>query len=168
MMLDLNSTDDLVDFVRAAHEGQVDKCGNPHFAHIERVADRVATRLMIMEGVGKAAFTNIVHASLLHDVIEDAGETEHTLLERGIDDDVVNMVRIVSQFRREPYESYIERIIASDNVGAMLIKLSDNEDNLSIFRMARLPAAEHERLRPRYIASARALRRALLGCGVVP
>jgi hypothetical protein len=54
---DLGTT---IELMRRAHEGQIDKSGQPHYLHALRVAMRVASCSAAER-----------HAALLHDVVED-------------------------------------------------------------------------------------------------
>ena len=74
----------------------------------------------------------VMQATILHDVLEDTATTVGDLRAAGYNDDILTMVGLVT--KREDDSTYadaITRIIEGSNLGAILIKMSDNEDNLS-------------------------------------
>ncbi len=152
-------------FVRKAHDGQRDKIGRPYVEHIERVADRVAAKLGALRERGvtiePAQAQEIVTAALLHDVIEDCGLVADDLLNLGCPDAVVDTVLTLTRRKGEAYPEFIERIAASGNLGAMLIKLADVDDNLDPARFALLSREDAARLGPRYSKAALRLRQEL-------
>lgn len=114
----------------AFHDGQVDKSGVPYFNH--------PVRVMLRLGPDASAAEH--HAALLHDVIEDCGVTREILLDLGYDEEVIEMVELVSRLDKSiSYRQFIYRIIGSGNVGAMRIKLADLYDNSSEVRRELLP-----------------------------
>lgn len=125
---------------RIAHAGQTTKSeGEAFIMHPAAVAARVSDEL-------KAA-------AWLHDVLEDSAVDAAGLLAVGISPRTVAIVEIVSRDDKESYEAFIERIIGSNNVEAMRVKLADLEHNLR----PSCPAT----LRPRYEKAAVQLRQLL-------
>lgn len=89
--------------------------GTPYLGHLERVAAGVPDRLK--------------PAALLHDIIEDTGETAAGLVAKGIDPRTAEIVEIVSRRDGETYAEFIERIAL--DVDAVEVKLADIHDNLT-------------------------------------
>lgn len=102
------------------HQGQVDELGAPYFFHPMRVMMRL----------GPGAPESEKHAALLHDAMEDNQEvTPGRLRELGYAEDVVVMDGLLTRQEDETYCEFIDRIIASGNMGAMRLKLADLYDN---------------------------------------
>lgn len=119
----------------ALHADQVDKSGMPYYTHPLRVMVRLGV------GVDDAADSER-HAALLHDVIEDCGMTPEILLDMGYDQEVVDMVRLLSRDKSTTYRQFIYSLIGSGNVGAMRVKLADLYDNSSESRLEQIESPE--------------------------
>jgi len=137
------------------HKGQVDLSGQPYALHPLRVANNV-TR------VAPEANDDIVMAALLHDTIEDCGITGEFLREKGYSEACIEIVRLVSKPKliHSKYEELINNLIATNNSGALLVKLCDNMDNLHpqrIRSLAEQDPEKAERLQQSYRASNSAL-----------
>ena len=63
--------------------------------------------------------------ALLHDVIEDSEIDADELIRRGIPEDYVSSVQLLSRDREAPYADYIEAIIASGDARAVKVKYAD-------------------------------------------
>jgi (p)ppGpp synthase/HD superfamily hydrolase len=129
-----------IEIMCKAHEGQIDKSGRPYYLH----PLRVAMRLVHCTPAER-------HAALLHDVVEDTALTLEDLRGLGYNDEVLNLVDILT--RRMPegesHRLYLERIVASRNPQALRVKLADVLDNMSPARTASLPP-EHRGLQGRF------------------
>ncbi|GJD96265.1 HD domain-containing protein [Methylobacterium iners] len=147
-----------------AHAGQIDKGGQPYLRHLERVANAAVARAGHAATVDRIDIDSmrIMQAAILHDILEDTATTVVDLRAAGFGDDVLTMVVLLTK-PREPvsYATRIDQIIASGNLGAILIKMSDNEDNLSPDRT--LPAGEA--IAARYRASFARLKEAAAALG---
>lgn len=129
------TVDDAVRIARAAHEGQVDKSGNPYIGH----------PLRVMAGVsGEHARM----AAVLHDVVEDTSVTAEDLRAAGCPAEVVATVLALSHRDGEAQEDYLARVL-TDPV-AVQVKRADIADNTSPPRLALLDPATQERLRAKY------------------
>lgn len=102
-------------FAYMAHISQVEKTGQPYWAHLVRVAARTDQCVRAV--------------AWLHDVMEDTATTREDLLERGIAEWVVDSVEVVSRVD-ETYDEFIERIILSGNIPAIVVKAADLADHL--------------------------------------
>ncbi|MEU4741471.1 HD domain-containing protein [Actinosynnema sp. NPDC023658] len=129
------TVDDAVRLARAAHEGQVDKSGQPYIGHPLRVMARVSGEHARM-------------AAVLHDVLEDTSVTEGDLLAAGCPPEVVSTVLALSHREGESQEDYLARVL-TDPV-AVEVKRADISDNTSPARLARLDPATRDRLRAKY------------------
>ncbi len=154
--------DDTITLVTEAHAGQIDKAGEPYVGHLLRVYERASTRL---DGLGVSLEPQereeILHAALLHDIVEDTDHTYEQLRAMGYADATVRRVALLTREEDgRPYQEEIEEIAASGDLGAIVIKLSDNEDNSEQVRVSKLPEANPERLE-RYRRSMETLKAAL-------
>ena len=121
-------------FAITAHAGQIDKGGQPYIRHLERVANAAVARAGHARAVDRLAIDPmaVMQAAILHDVIEDTPRTVADLRAAGFGADVIEMVTILTKpVARTAYSERIGRVIESGNLSAILIKMSDNEDNLS-------------------------------------
>jgi (p)ppGpp synthase/HD superfamily hydrolase len=105
-----------VTFMKTAHLGQ--KYGDlPYYTHPIEVAMYCNTPVQKIAG-------------LLHDVLEDTAWTEVQLREI-FDDEVVDIVVLLTKDKTLTYRQNIQRIIDSGNVDAMTVKLADNTVNFN-------------------------------------
>lgn len=127
-MVDIERT---IAFIEEAHRGQVDKGGKPYYQHPLRVMMRLGEEATDVERV----------AALLHDVVEDTGLTLEALRNSGYTEEVLEVVRLVSEnhFPGLTYLQHIKALVHLGNVSAMMVKLADIADNLAPSRVATLP-----------------------------
>lgn len=97
-----------------AHKGQTDKSGMPYILHPIAVANKVDT-------------LELKTIAILHDVIEDTSVTAEDLLKKGIPEDIVEIVMLLSKPKNEDYESYLRRV--KENPLAKAVKLADLAHN---------------------------------------
>ena len=88
--------------------------------------------------------------ALLHDVIEDTDITYHDLESIGYNKDVLDILKILTKVKGEDYHKYIDRIISSNNIHAMNIKLSDLRHNMDPTRIKNPTTNDYERISKRY------------------
>ena len=100
-----------------AHEGQKDLDGKPVILHPMAVGLAGRNREEIIAG-------------LLHDVVEDTGFTFEDLLKRGVDEPIVEALRMLTHTKDMPYEDYVQRIAQSGNDIAIHVKYNDLCHNL--------------------------------------
>ena len=100
-----------------AHEGQKDLDGRSAVLH------PVAVGLM---GCNDAE----TKTGFLHDVVEDSELTLDELRGRGVDEDVLAALRLLTHAKTEDYFDYVRRIAASGNITAIHVKISDLRHNL--------------------------------------
>ena len=92
-----------------AHDGQKDLDGNPVILHPMTVGLAGRNREEIIAG-------------LLHDVVEDTDFTFEDLLDRGVDEPIVEALRLLTHSKDMPYEDYVQRIAQSGNEIAIHVK----------------------------------------------
>lgn len=100
-----------------AHDGQKDLDGKPVIMHPMAVGLAGRNREEIIAG-------------LLHDVVEDTGFTFEDLLERGVDEPIVEALRLLTHTKDMPYEDYVKCIAQSGNDIAIHVKYNDLCHNL--------------------------------------
>lgn len=120
--------------MKKAHEGQLDKSGQPYWTHPVRVTESLGFVPPFVEV-----------ASLLHDVLEDTDVTPQMLIEQGIKPRSMEILLLLTRQADESYDQFIRRIASSGNEWAIRIKLADNADNTS-----RPLPPEHMGLHKRY------------------
>lgn len=151
-------------FAIQAHAGQLDKGGHPYIRHLERVANASVARAGHARAVDRLVMDpmQVMQAAILHDVLEDTPTTVGDLRAAGFAENIIEAVAILTKpAERIDYAKRIETIMASGNLSAILIKMSDNEDNLRAERT--LPDGEHRR--QRYAASLERLEAAAAALG---
>ena len=111
------TVEDALRIALKAHEGQKDLDGNPVILHPMAVA--VAGRNREEQVAG-----------LLHDVVEDTGTTFDELLRLGVDETIVDALRLLTHTDDMTYEEYVNRIATSGNDIALHVKYNDLQHNL--------------------------------------
>ncbi|MEG4206606.1 GTP pyrophosphokinase [Microcoleus sp. Pol7_A1] len=114
-----------------AHDGQVDKAGNPYLDH----------PLFVMENVNSLE-QKIV--AVLHDAVEDSELTLEQLRSEGFPEVLVSAIAAITKIEGEAYATYLERVIA--NPIALPVKIADVTHNLDISRIANPTEADFQRI----------------------
>jgi len=114
-----------------AHEGQVDKAGNPYLDH----------PLFVMKNVNSLE-QKIV--AVLHDAVEDSELTLEQLRSEGFPEVLVSAIAAITKIEGEAYAAYVERVIA--NPIALRVKIADVTHNLDIRRIANPTEADFQRI----------------------
>ena len=142
---------------RELHGDQVDKLG-------EDYADGHLTRVQAAVSSHNDSVLSI--AAALHDVLEDTKTKPEKLFSKGVPLEAVRVIGIVTkrynEHGEEGYGLFIERIIASGNRNAIVLKLADVNDHLRPIPNG--PGADVVAKRvPRYELAQRKLLEALRG-----
>ncbi|MGD9622260.1 HD domain-containing protein [Mycolicibacterium sp.] len=128
----------------AAHDGQLDKAGNPYIGHVRRVA-----------GYVDPADQHAVAAALLHDIVEDTAVTPADLTAAGLPGEVVDAVVLLTRYDGLAPEDYYTQI--RRHPLAREVKLADLADNTDPSRLALLPPERQAKLTRKYAAAYQAL-----------
>ena len=148
-------------FARAVHDTQADKAGYPYLTHLVRVVGRTSAKLAGLPGIlSGGTVCELLQIAWLHDVIEDTPYDGDHLRAEGFSEPVVHSVTALSNLTETPYPVFIAGIVAHASLPAILVKLSDNEDNADPDRLAKLDAATRARLLAKYGPSMASLRAA--------
>jgi (p)ppGpp synthase/HD superfamily hydrolase len=124
-----------------AHQGQVDKYGQPYVLH--------PLRLMLRMNEPEAQMV-----AILHDVVEDTSWTVEQLAEQGFPTPVIQAVDTLTHLPEESYAAYILRTAASPL--ARQVKIADLEDNMDIRRLRTVTERDRARME-KYLRSWRFL-----------
>lgn len=125
--------------VRAKFAGQFDDGGTPMADHMMRVWQNVQQWDIETQFV-----------AWLHDIIEDTDVTADDLRSMGYSETVVEAVLLLTKPDKEPYADYIDRLCASGNKRAIIVKLADNKDNTDPNRWLWLNPFKAQALTKRY------------------
>ena len=135
-----NSTDLLyktLELVLRVFDNKLDKGGLPYYNHLFKVYEGVS---MYKEKI----------IALLHDVVEDTDITFDDLKEYGIDEDIIKSLTHLTKKTGEYYPDYIDRIINSEDIHVLNVKLSDLKHNMDIKRIKNPDVNDYERISKRY------------------
>lgn len=106
-----------------AHEGQRRWNGDPYITHPIRVAGN-----FVNEGLRCIA--------VLHDVIEDTDETVESLINKGVGNEIIFAVNILTKKEDQDYTEYIEKV--KFHGISKVVKQADLKDNLSDLKKGNL------------------------------
>ncbi|MBQ5971991.1 MAG: hypothetical protein IJL45_06275 [Prevotella sp.] len=104
-------------FVQEVFEGEKDLDGKPSYLHSIEVGSCGETEEEVLTG-------------LLHDVIEDSSYTVEDLRSRGVPENVLAALSLLTHDKEQSYDEYVNRIIESRNELAIKTKLRDLKNNL--------------------------------------
>ncbi len=106
------SIEDILRITIEAHDGLKDLNGNPAIPH--PLAVGLAGKNELEQKVG-----------FLHDVVEDSPITIADLRARGVEEDVLEAVDLLTHRSGMTYHEYVRNIVCSGNLTAMRVKLND-------------------------------------------
>ncbi len=127
-----------LELVLRLFDDKVDKGGLPYLNHLFKVYSNV---LDYDEKV----------IALLHDVVEDTDVSFEDLKEFGYPDCYVEILSYLTKKKGEYYPDYIERIINSNNIHVLNIKMADLKHNMDITRIKEPTINDYERVNKRYL-----------------
>ena len=116
-----------------------DKAGNIYIRHLNRVSEAMKDK-------------DSKCAALLHDLIEDTTFTLDDLKELNFNDLIIDTVRLLTN-DLDDYDLFIKRIISSDNILAIKIKIADLLDNMNINRFDSPSLKDFQRIKNKYLKS---------------
>ena len=137
----IKETDNLLyktlELVLRVFENKLDKGGLPYFNHLFKVYE------------GVVSYDEKIIA-LLHDIVEDTNITYNDLEEFGYDKKIINSLKHLTKKKGEYYPDYIDRIINSNDIHALNVKLADLKHNMDITRIKNPTINDYERISKRY------------------
>lgn len=98
----------------------------PYMFHIQSVVD---TLPFLSEFIPTAYFHQAQIIAYLHDILEDTDVGE-TYIYNNFGSDVVVAVKLLTKKPSETRDDYIQRLIASQNTMAIIVKIADTMTNL--------------------------------------
>lgn len=104
-----------------AHDGQVDKAGQPYIYHPLRV-------MLYAQGDER-----VKCAAVLHDVMEDSDITETDLIKIGFGEDIITALKLLTREEGQDYFDYVRAL--KKNSIAKAVKLADLKDNMDMSRI---------------------------------
>ena len=113
-----------------AHEGQKDIDGKPAILH------PLAVGLMGNDDIE-------IKAGFLHDVVEDSSMTIDDLKARGVEEEVLDIVRLLTRDKTADYSGYVRSIAGSGNASAINVKINDLKHNLARGRRSFIKAKDN-------------------------
>ena len=120
-----------IEIATKAHSGQVNKGGVPYILHPTAVAAGVET-------------TEQKIVAYLHDVIEDTDITAEDLLAEGLQNDIVDAIKVLTKKNGVPYMSYLQAV--KKNELARVVKISDIKHNMDLSRIENPTQRDFDRL----------------------
>ena len=110
-----------------------DKGGNPYMQHLRFVKNHCLTYDGQIVGI-------------LHDILEDT-DCSISELENILHENLIECIQLLTRKENEKYSDYIRRIIDSDNIIALEVKLHDLENNMDITRLKHIGQKDIDRIR---------------------
>ena len=137
----LKESEDLLyktlELVLKVFDEKVDKGGMPYFNHLFKVY------------MGVYNYNEKIIA-LLHDIVEDTDIDFKDLKEFGYNDEIIKPLTYLTKKKGEYYPDYIDRIISSNDIHTLNVKLSDLKHNMDITRIKNPSINDYERISKRY------------------
>lgn len=115
-----------------AHEGQVDKGGNPYILHPLSVMGKMDT---IEEKI----------VAVLHDSIEDSNIKKEELMTLGIPKELVDEIDLLTRKDGDSYMQYITKVKTGKI--AKKVKLADLETNMDLNRIGKPTKTDFDRVK---------------------
>lgn len=149
-MQKFNTIADAIALAEFAHRNQVDKAGLSYIDHPRRVLEKVRAQ---------GALPYVQMAAILHDVTEDTAFTPKMLIELGVPESAMTIVKLLDRdYSKEQYSTFSpwENVdhfyygCIRANPDALMVKLADIEDNTSELRLSYLSRESQSRLRDKY------------------
>ena len=122
---------DIYMLMLSKHKGQKDKGGRPYYVHLMSVGNAVEPRLKV--------------PALLHDILEDTDTKEQELLDAGLTQREIEIIKTLTRKTGESYREYILRV--ADDQDAAKIKLADLSHNMDLSRIKYPTEDDFRRLR---------------------
>ncbi len=125
------------ELVKYLFKDKKDKEGAPYIEHLERVSSKLVKE-------------NTKIAGLLHDTVEDTELSFDDLKELNFNDEIIELVYLVTNIKAQSYHDKITSIIESNNIEAIKLKYSDMSDNFNQERLNKLDKKQKEYLINKY------------------
>ena len=110
-----------------------DRGGNPYMQHLRFVKNHCLTYDGQIVGI-------------LHDILEDT-DCSISELENILHENLIECIQLLTRKENEKYSDYIGRIIDSNNITALEVKLHDIENNMDITRLKYVEQKDIDRIK---------------------
>lgn len=127
----MSNLQEAINIALIAHKNQTRKNGTPYILHPLRV---------MLKQTSEKSMT----AAVLHDVIEDSEITLNDLKNYGFNDEIIEIVRLLTHVKNQSYDEYIQNIIK--NPIAVKIKIADLEDNMNLEELPEITENDLKRM----------------------
>ncbi len=127
------------ELVELLFKDKKDKSGCPYLHHLEKVSEDFEDE-------------RIKAMALMHDTLEDTNLTKEDLENLGYDSSFINVIELLTNTYKT-YDEYIDKLLSSNNIEAIKIKLKDVLHNMDISRFVSPRPKDYERIRNKYVKS---------------
>lgn len=135
------SVSEVEKLMKQFHSGQFDMAGFEYYKH----------PLWVKDSLPSWADDNLKIAALLHDSVEDVeGMTIDKLRELGVSDRSLEIIDKVTHKKNQIYNDYISRILESDDIDIITLKITDMKHNMLETRQSLLDQKTRQRLAKKY------------------
>lgn len=115
-----------------AHQGMLDKEGNPYIFHSLRV-------MMTLEKEDERV------VAILHDVLKNTDLYLSDLICIGLNENQIRAIEALTRARKETYNEYIDRI--SENEIATKVKIADLIDNMNVSKIPNPTKKDYDKVK---------------------
>lgn len=122
-----------IEIAKSAHEGQVDKAGEPYFKHPQTVCEIASNMILSWEEEFDDFLVKAKIVSYLHDVIEDTSLTIDDLWEHNIPTDCILAIETLTKKKEQDYWDYLAQV-KLDKL-ATVVKIADLTHNSDLSRL---------------------------------
>ena len=124
-----------IEIAAKAHNGQVDKGGNPYILH----------PLRVMFNFCESESEAVKICAVLHDVVEDTDVTFTDLQVEGFSEEILTALDCLTKRSGENYDDFISRILTNEI--ACKVKYGDLADNIDLTRIPDPTEKDKERVK---------------------
>lgn len=126
-----------LELINLYHKDMMDKGNNPYIEHLLYVSNNCINK-------------DAKIAGLLHDILEDTDCTEQILIDSNISTDIIKAIKLLTKSDNETYSSYIDNLVASNNIIALEVKFWDLSNNMDLSRLETITERDLNRVKKRY------------------
>ena len=129
----MKTIQDIIEYIKVVHAGQVDKAGVDYWLHPYMVS-KFAAELCDSFGIVYDKFS-IIKCALLHDVLEDCDiDIDKFVQDCELTYDELAALKLLNHAKGISYSTYISKV--STSLIASIVKIADLKHNMDISRFA--------------------------------
>jgi len=135
-----------IEKAKTAHEGQVDKAGQPYFEHVKTVSEKVSELILSWNEEYDDFLVKAKIVSYLHDVVEDTSLTIDYLRELQLPKDCISAIETLTKTKGQDYDDYLSKVKQCKL--ATVVKIADLTHNSDLSRLevvTQADLARHEK-----------------------